>query len=417
MLPIIILLTSLMLKAESEFLTCSEHRSPLICKNKRGQIVQMTNPGSDGGSKLTGEIKSFVDQREKELMSWERYINGKLQERKSFHSNGSLQHHIHYKNGVQDGISVEYNDKRQLMNKSTWVNSQRNGPFETYNIYDGKLRMKGLHKDGQQNGFATEYLQNNKQQISCYHEGNATDDWSLCDSKYKNKTREETRYFDNGDLRSKIGFLNEKKEGVYVFYYPKEMISVRGQHKNNEPIGEWYWNTKEGVKEKTISYKSKTDFTEKKFYSNGQVSEETVKANNKLISVILYYMNGQKKSEMLFEVPNTTASFKAFDDKGRVIEQGKKIAHPSRFGFPGLEMDFDGLVKSFDYEKNTRDECEMKATQVSGWCRKYDLKNDTLMSEKKYENDRMSVEKIYENGKLKSSREFYEDGSEKKTEN
>lgn len=399
--------------AGADTLKCIQQDGPLICKDKQGKEVSVVDPSRNGSSKLTGEINHL--NSDGKLRRWQRFEDGKLAEAKFFHPNGNLQRHEKFKAGKKQGESVEYSEKGKLISKINWVDDKQEGPYTEYLPYEYELKKTGSKKNFQNHGFVTTEVKGGHKNVICYQEGQETVNWSLCDSKYKNQKREALKYFENGSMMSKIDIVNGDKIGQETWYYSNGKVNREGQNRNNQPIGTWIWNSNDGVKTKTVEYKTKTHFTENKYYPSGQLEESTEIKDEKTQSQFKYYMNGKKKSETIYDQP-TRASYKYYDDQERVLEEGK-LVQPSQsrsYSSWSKRLEKDGLIKTYNYKDGLKSECEMKEGSRSGWCREYDLASSQLKTERLYEKDKMKAEKIYEKGQLQSSKEFFEDGSEKK---
>ena len=62
------------------------------------------------------------------------------------------------------------------------------------------------------------------------------------------------QYFLNGELKLQGNYLNGKREGNQMYYFPNGNVYSSGLYKNDVKIGEWQYNNEEGVKDTTIIY-------------------------------------------------------------------------------------------------------------------------------------------------------------------
>ncbi len=402
-----------MVEVRAESLKCKHQGDRMKCLNKEGKEVSVINPNHNGASTLTGEIEHL--HSDGKLQRWQRFENGKLEEAKFYYLNGTLQRHEVLRAGKKHGTSLEYSEKGKLVSRTQWNDDKKEGPYIEYRPYDYELSRSGTKKNFQDHGFTRIQIKGGRENISCFQDGRETEDWSLCDPKFKNQKRQALKYHENGNMLRKIDYVNGDKIGQELWYHSNGKVSREGQNRNNQPVGIWVWNNADGVKSKAIEYKSKDHFTENKYYTSGQLEESTEMKDGKVKSRSKFYMNGKKKSEFIQEQP-TIASYVDYDDQERVVESGKLVQGPQqgyRLSFVD-RMEKDGIVQFFNYADKIKSECEMKLGVRSGWCKEYELESNQLRAERRYEKGKMREEKIYIGGQLQSKKEFFEDGSEKK---
>lgn len=79
---------------------------------------------------------------------------------KSFYTNGKLQVHSTFINGVRQGISTEYDENGILIAAYNYLNDELNGPFKIYE--NNKLNMVGGKLNGVDHGQFKEYNEDNR---------------------------------------------------------------------------------------------------------------------------------------------------------------------------------------------------------------------------------------------------------------
>ncbi|MBK8806123.1 MAG: toxin-antitoxin system YwqK family antitoxin [Bacteroidales bacterium] len=105
-------------------------------------------------------------------------------------------------------------------------------------------------------------------------------------------------YWDNGNKKKEINFVNGIREGVYRTWFKngnKESIKFYKNNLLEGAIISWYEN---GQYERKVEFRQdKKHGNFQAFYENGQVKSEGQYVNNKKIGIhIGYYENGQKES-------------------------------------------------------------------------------------------------------------------------
>ena len=65
-------------------------------------------------------------------------------------------------------------------------------------------------------------------------------------------------YFEDGKIKYKSQFVNDKVEGKVVFYYQSGKIDAEGTYKNDLKEGTWKYYNEDGSAKRTDTYKDGT---------------------------------------------------------------------------------------------------------------------------------------------------------------
>ncbi len=265
------------------------------------------------------------------------YINNILDgEYIEYKSNGNIKVKCNYVNGKLHGEYIKYNslpveepDTQDLLQVCNYVNGELDGEFKKYYNYldlEGELR---------------EVLQ-----ISCnYVNGEKTDykEYNL-DGSLISPAEIKREYYENGELKSEVYYLNYKKEGEFKEYYENGQIHVICNYLDGKLCGEYKLYSKSEVcsiqklKEKIIYsnngkilekkeyYRSQGEYTDQvhilsKYSSEGKlVSETRYNENGTLFSVITYLKDAWEKEIVYNESGKISSVSEYLNDRKVILE-------------------------------------------------------------------------------------------------
>jgi len=212
--------------------------------------------------------------------------NGLLDgESREYYEEGDIQSVSSFKNNVADGIFISYYQNGKLEEKYFMKNGKLDGEAINY-FEDGKIRHKAIYKDGiileeevhenneiKKNTFKNEeivqqdiysknkilkttifFLENGKTKIISYHENGIIKQKST----FKNDKREGDLfiYYPSGKLLQKRNFINGKAEGELVEYYENGVVKEKAYFINDKQEKENFFYDKKGNLIKTEIYKN-----------------------------------------------------------------------------------------------------------------------------------------------------------------
>jgi len=185
-----------------------------LCKfyYENGQLQAITT--AVNGSPI-GMVKTYFENGQ--LKTVGEYGDGENQEgiHKEYYENGNLKKTGAYIQGEEEGIHKDYYENGNLENSTTYKDGTKNGWAETYNE-DGAPLKKG-NIDLRNNGIGM-----GPEEVGIWAHW-----W----------------YFENGQLEKK--FLRDEYgdyQGAYELYYENGDLKEKGEYKDDERHGEWYFN-------------------------------------------------------------------------------------------------------------------------------------------------------------------------------
>jgi len=278
-----------------------------------------------------GEVKKYYDNGQ--LKSSLNYLNGELNGLcKSYYENGKLRAvatvikgktegfvKTYFENGqlktigefgdkdVQEGMHKEYYENGNLKKTGTYIHGEEEGVHKEY-YENGNLKNSTTYKDGSKNGWAEIYFADGVP----YKKGNleprsngmgmGTEEvgtWAHWD------------YFGNGQLKRKYLIdENGDYQGAHELYYKNGDLAEKGEYKDNEKHGEWYFNYPDSNKRFKNFYENGVALRGKNVTSQYDSMEEQIyklKFKNKChkdIQIAISYLNldGDWASEAWFNV-------------------------------------------------------------------------------------------------------------------
>lgn len=250
---------------------------------------------------------------------------------------------VHFVEGKRNGVLKGFDKKGNLIQKRAYQNGV---PVDTYQTYypNGKIKVEGRYINGKQDGL-----------------------W---------------RYYDSdGKLKEQESFKLGTKDGTFTKRYGK----VEEHYKNDEPTGKWIEKTNAGKITRERIYSGKGSYTDKKFFTNGQVNhiqnykdfkrhgyeevyseagtllKKTLYDQDQVVNISEYYDNGNLESY---------AQYKDGLEDGDFIEK-----------YPNGKTRLEGA-----YDKGSK----------SGIWKQYTLNGELLVSEIGYKNNvEHGIEKVY----------------------
>ena len=128
-----------------------------------------------------------------------------------------------FKNGKKHGFWVEYDRDGRVSKKVSNKNGKENTYVE-YRYYDnGQLHSKVTYKEGKEDGPWIEYHKNGKLDFKgTYKDGKRGGPWVY--------------YHKDGQLRYKGNWKNDKRDGPWVSYHDDGQLKFKGNFKDGKKI-------------------------------------------------------------------------------------------------------------------------------------------------------------------------------------
>ncbi len=248
-----------------------------------------------------------------------------------YKSNGNIKVKCNYVNGKLHGEYIKYNslqveepDTQDLLQVCNYVNGELDGEFKKYYDYlelEGELREVLKISCNFVNGKKTDYKEYN------------------LDGSLISPAETKREYYENGELKSEVYYLNYKKEGEYREYYQSQddhqlqgdnqspvdnrQIHVICNYLDGKLCGEFklYSKSKVGsipkLKEKRI-YSNNGKILEKKEYYQSQDDHQS---HDDLVHILSKYSNeGKLESETRYNEDGTLFSVIDYLEDGKIKE-------------------------------------------------------------------------------------------------
>jgi antitoxin component YwqK of YwqJK toxin-antitoxin module len=160
---------------------------------------------------------------------------------------------------------------------------------------------------------------------ACYKPDQKAEEGLYADNR---KTGIWMEYYCNGNVKSKITFVNGRPDGYAWMYHENGKICEEGNWKNSRWVGNYklYYENGQVQHEFAFNASGKRDGPQKYFFDNGQVAIEGNFANGKEDGLIReYYENGDVKAEKNFAGGEVdAANIREYQPKKPILPKAEK---------------------------------------------------------------------------------------------
>jgi antitoxin component YwqK of YwqJK toxin-antitoxin module len=173
---------------------------------------------------------------------------------KEFYPSGVMKNEVNYSNDKMNGYFKEYSAKGSLLNTTKYSNGviQINPPelakldVKTTYYENGAVKFTATYKDGVAEGIQREFSPDGKViGAKVFVDGVLTGEGILDTAGRQQGLWKE--YHPNGELKLQGEYLNGKRIGDWVFYYPNKKIEQKGKYdKKGKAQGAWKWYYESG---------------------------------------------------------------------------------------------------------------------------------------------------------------------------
>lgn len=252
------------------------------------------------------------------------YESGNLKMRGALHNNTNSGHwEFFYENGqksmegVMNGRNREgkwsyYYENGSLKETGTYVGGKRHGIWKSY-YEDGTLKSEGEFNDDY--GVVTEY----------YHSGKVAGNGPKLGTRKVGRWR----YYSetDGTLSNEGDYIDGRKQGPWISYYPDGKVAVQGDYHQGEPTGTWNY-----------------------YHENGQLSSTGLFVEGKRDGYwVSFSMDGKKISEA--HLANGSGQYQEYYPSGKLKLAGN-IENELREGEWIFYREDGSREGSCQYEKN-----------------------------------------------------------------
>lgn len=282
---------------------------------------RLTEKGSFDGGRPNGKYNYYHDNGQVESIATYKKREDHpslLQHYIAYHENGKLKEEWHYdENGKRHGVETGYDEKGEICSKQEYVH--------------GKLTGESLKKD--KDGYTTLTGYENGYMVSetiLYPNGNMKSQSFYEPKRPQTRTGKWVEKEENGDLKSEIEYLKNRKDGEEKLYYKNNKLRSLTEYKKDTRHG------KEVVYEEnphTIrhegTFKDGRRHGTYKTYHNGILWKETVYDEEKVVSE-KQFENGKLQLLNLLDETGSLVNVEKYDNQGKKTYKNTNYKkHPS----------------------------------------------------------------------------------------
>lgn len=229
------------------------------------------------------------------------------------YSNGQKQLEANYKDGLRDGLIIEWYETGQKKSEENYIKGELNGLYTEWRVNGEKKTEQNYSNGNRVWSIDTRYYYNGQKESEQNGRDNSSTEWYENGQKRREIYKSETiaggglitEWYENGQKKSG----KDEQSGWYTEWY-KNGQKKSGKDEQSGLSTAWYEN---GQKETEI-YTSGTRIT---WYENGQKkSSETNKEGGLDGLAEEWYSNGQKKREEIY-INGTRKKAILWDENGR----------------------------------------------------------------------------------------------------
>ena len=327
------------------------------------------------------------------------YVNGSIVTKRNFsksllegqqvayYPTGAKKMEYEYKSDVQVGKEIRYHANGKVNYAINIIDKKYDGEFlQTY--INGNTEEKGMLKEGKRVGKFIAYYDVPANQIkeeSNYSKG-------TLDGEYKS-------YHRNGNVSETGEYKNGLKHGVWKSYTDNNILIAEDGYNNGKNNGstKYYSN----IGKITEEYIYKNDFLQeyKAFASDGGIVYQNKKEGKSSYDVLLYYPNGNKKTEGKIKDGKIEGLLKYYDINGALSSEANYV-DGKKEGKNNAYYENGKIKSETNYEKGL----------MNGYFKKY-YKNGKVKLEGAYIDDtKVGVWKSYYANGNQEAINFYKDG-------
>lgn len=333
--------------------------------------------------------REFINRRDKK--------GRKQGEWKTFYENGNIKTSGSYVNGKKDGIFKKYDKDGGLLNIEKYKlgrkikDDKEVAEYEIKrNFYDnGQVKTKATYLNDKMDGVRREYdKEGNITQSYVMDQGNVREKGGIVDNSGLKQGKWE-EYYKSGQLRAKGKYVDGVKTGEWIYYFRNGEIEQRGKYnEEGKAEGTWRWYYPDGQLRKEEELKNGV--------SDGMYKEYTYEGE---LWAKGKYEDGKKEGSWI-------VSHRGYKEVGKYqngVRQGEwkhykngELVYKGRFedGLP------DGKHVSYWYNGNKKKEGVYNMGEKNGEWRHYTKDGELLLvitykfgKEVKYDNEEIKVAK------------------------
>lgn len=221
---------------------------------------------------------------------------------------GNLIYHTIYKDGLRHGKYLSYYSDGKKQDEMIFKNDTVMGPYVGY-FHSGQIMRKGNLNLSISSGVQEEFYESGKQK--------KYDEWENgIQTKYK-------EYDENGYLVNEKETVDHKLIGTKYYYNNEGVMLSKGQTYNDKKHGVYEYYYSNGKKKSHELYRNDTVLTETVWYENGKISAESVYKDGLKTGVYKeYYPTGKIKVEQTYVAGIKEGPYKSYFNNGNVYNIG-----------------------------------------------------------------------------------------------
>ncbi|PIP54157.1 MAG: hypothetical protein COX07_06850 [Bacteroidetes bacterium CG23_combo_of_CG06-09_8_20_14_all_32_9] len=311
--------------------------------DKNGEIIALTEYSND--YIINRERINHIDKLGLKQGVW-----------KTFHPNDKIAVESNYLNDTLNGYYKEFDMSGKLVKLEKYFSGQllsdslnvETNPIKwVEDFYDnGKIKFRGGYKCGVPIGLHKEYPRDGTVIMAKEYDKNGIFLGEGAVNENDKKQGVWKYYYESGEIKARGVFKDNLKTGEWIFYYEDGKIEQRGKYNNDKPTGLWTWFYTNGNKwreenmEKGLEQGSFTEYNKDGIvilkgeyadgereglwiYHNGDITEEGSYQNGMQNGLWKsWFLNGKINYEVKYVQGVPDGKYKLYYDNGYLRKQG-----------------------------------------------------------------------------------------------
>ncbi len=141
----------------------------------------------------------------------------------------------------------------------------KNGSYKSFYFCD-KIKERGTYKNGKKIGIWEKFNEEGQKTKHCLINNNGTAECDIYEYYWKNSGSKKKLHFTEH-------YINNKKEGQYIFYYDNGNLKESGEYKNNKQNGPIKYYRENGILKEVSTYKKGKIITTVIYNTNGEIEK------------------------------------------------------------------------------------------------------------------------------------------------
>ena len=153
---------------------------------------------------------------------------------KYFYESGALQAVTDYSDDGVIALTQTFHENGAPMAEGKYIRQKKEGKWSYYSDIDSSLVAEENYKKGVLHGKSTNYYPET---------GNPTDSFEYINGK---KEGPYLKFFPDGSTMTEGTYKNDQLDGDFTLFYPNGKVQLKGQYQNGQQTGNWNYFDEEG---------------------------------------------------------------------------------------------------------------------------------------------------------------------------